>query len=65
MVTLLGGRGGVHVANAEVVVQYEIMNSFASCVGIQADSYRPRNTNWQTTEQSPNWECVSLGTTLK
>ena len=37
--------------NAEVVVQYGIMNSYVPCMGIQADWYRPYNTNQQITGQ--------------
>ena len=35
--------------NAEVVVYYEIMNSNVPCTCIQADWYRPCNTNQRTT----------------
>ena len=39
--------------NAEIVVQYEIMNSYVPCMCIQADWYRPCNTNQRTIGQSP------------
>ena len=37
--------------NTEVVVQYGIMNSYVPCMGIQANWYRPCNTNQRTTGQ--------------
>ena len=36
--------------DADVVVHYEIVDSYMPRMGIQADLYRPCNTNQPTTE---------------
>ena len=46
--------------NAKVVVEYGIMNSYVPCMGIQADWYRPCNTNQRTTGQPPDVESSFL-----
>ena len=54
--------------NAEIVVYYEVTNSYMPCLGTQVDRdrYRPCNTNYRN-----NWtvsapvEFFSLGMTLK
>ena len=41
--------------NVEVVVHYEVMNSNVPCMCIQADWYRPCNTNQRTTGVLFSW----------
>ena len=38
--------------NAEVVIYYELTNSYMPCLSTQVDRYWPCNTNYRTTGES-------------